>query len=371
MNAKRKIRRALVTMLSVALLAACTLMPAMAASVTGDGTNAVTGFTITKDLTKEANTMVPNVSFSYTVSPVDPTQGETRNGVPVTRGADNGVTYSGDDATGNPYGTAVFAPGNALDNRTTVSDTVDFGINANAFTIPGVYKYTITENTFDYDGITDETGTLYLYVYVENVNNNVQVTYTEVVNTDGGTSATAKTDTYTNDYDSQGNVLHDLTVYKVISGNAADLTASFSFDVTINGEGGEKYYVEIGTYTTDRGFVAGSGENDHAILTSGTKGNFTLGNNQAIKIYGLDSDDSYTVEELNDNTNGYTLKINDVPNADGITRGTITADATVKFENNKAVSTPTGVIMNVAPYALMVVIAAAGAFVFLRKRAED
>lgn len=360
MNAKRKIRRALVTMLSVALLAACTLMPAMAASVTGDGTNAVTGFTITKNLTKEANTMVPNVSFGYTVAPANPTASEERNGVPVSRGIDGGVTCTD---------TAVFAPGGALNNSTTVSDTVDFDIVATSFTTPGVYKYTITENAFDYDGITDVTGSLTLYVYVENVNNKVQVTYTEVVDPDGGTGSTAvKTDTYTNDYDSQGNVLHDLTVYKVISGNAADLTDSFSFDVTISGETGEQYYVQIGTYTAEGGFAAGS---DAVILTSGTKHTFTLGNNQAIKIYGLDSDDSYTVEELNDNTNGYTLKINDVSNADGITSGTISADATVKFENNKVVSTPTGVILNVAPYALMVVIAAVGALVFLRKRAED
>ena len=67
------------------------------------------------------------------------------------------------------------------------------------------------------------------------------------------------------------------------------------------------------------------------------------------------------------------LKINDADqkDEDGQTNGTISADATVKYENSKNATTPTGVIMNVAPYALMVVIAVAGVAVFMRKRVED
>ena len=49
---------------------------------------------------------------------------------------------------------------------------------------------------------------------------------------------------------------------------------------------------------------------------------------------------------------------------------TLTADY-VEFTNDREASTPTGIVMNVAPYALLVVIAAAGCLVFLRKRDED
>ena len=39
--------------------------------------------------------------------------------------------------------------------------------------------------------------------------------------------------------------------------------------------------------------------------------------------------------------------------------------------NTRSTTTPTGIVMNVAPYALLVVVAVAGCFVFLRKRNED
>ncbi len=43
----------------------------------------------------------------------------------------------------------------------------------------------------------------------------------------------------------------------------------------------------------------------------------------------------------------------------------------VVYTNRRDSVAPTGVIMIVAPYVLMVVIAAAGCFVFLRKRRDD
>ena len=42
-----------------------------------------------------------------------------------------------------------------------------------------------------------------------------------------------------------------------------------------------------------------------------------------------------------------------------------------EFTNNREAVSPTGIVMNVAPYVLLVVVAAAGCFVFLRKRRED
>lgn len=43
-------------------------------------------------------------------------------------------------------------------------------------------------------------------------------------------------------------------------------------------------------------------------------------------------------------------------------------DNSVEFTNTKDASTPTGVIMTIAPYALMVVLAGAFAVVFLTRR---
>ena len=153
------------------------------------------------------------------------------------------------------------------------------------------------------------------------------------------------------------------------------MSEKFDFTIKIDGDEGEKYYVEIGTYAvpeegSEPVFVATP--NQTMILSSGTASNvFQLGNNDAIKVYGLDNNDSYTIEEKDDNTNGYKLKINDATDDDGVVTGTISTDSVVKYENAKNASTPTGIAMDIAPYALLVVIAAAGCFVFLRKRNED
>ena len=43
----------------------------------------------------------------------------------------------------------------------------------------------------------------------------------------------------------------------------------------------------------------------------------------------------------------------------------------MNYTNTREAVSPTGLIMDIAPYALLVVVAAAGCFVFLRKRRED
>lgn len=363
MKANKLLKTLAASTMSLALLAGVTVMPAMAAPATGDGTNPVTSFTITKNLTKEANTMVPNVSFSFTVTPVLNASGN-RNGIPVSNGIAGGVTVS------TTNGTADFIPGDALNDATTVSDTVDFAVDGTKFTVPGIYKYTIQETAGGYDGITYDSNVLDLYVYVQNVGGKPIVAYTELVDPNGGAEGgEAKIDHFDNDYDSAGTALHDLVLYKVVSGNAANMSEKFTFSVKIDGEAGEKYYVEYGTFGNGN-FTKGE---KTVILTSGSEATITLGHNEAVKVYGLDSDDAYTITEKNANTNGYILKINDADqkDEDGQTNGTISADATVKYENSKNATTPTGVILNVAPYALMVVIAVAGVAVFMRKRVED
>ena len=361
MKANKLLKTLAASAMSLALLAGVTVMPAMAAPATGDGKVPVTSFTITKNLTKEEKTMVPNTTFNFEVKAATAGVDETRNGIPVSNGIEGGITVTSG---------AVFTPGEALDPSTTVTSTATFGVNGGSFTLPGIYKYTITEVNGGYDGITYDSNVLDLYVYVQNVEEGQPiVAYTELVDPDA-TDGQPKIDHFDNDYDSiDKDQLHDLVLYKVISGNSANMNEKFNFTVKIDGEAGEKYYVEYGTFGNGN-FTKGE---KTVILTSGSEATITLGHNEAVKVYGLDSDDAYTITEKNANTNGYILKINDADqkDGDGQTNGTISADATVKYENSKNATTPTGVIMNVAPYALMVVIAVAGVAVFMRKRVED
>lgn len=84
------------------------------------------------------------------------------------------------------------------------------------------------------------------------------------------------------------------------------------------------------------------------------------------------TDDTYTVVETNED---YTPSINnDGVTVDGATAtGDMTIDKTsaaktVAYTNERNASTPGGVIMTIAPYALMVVLAGAFAVVFLTRR---
>lgn len=373
MKLSKTIGRVAATFLATAMLAS---MSAVSVLAQDEPYTYQTGntITITKHLTKEANTMVPNVSFSFTVTPATIDEnGETRNGLPVTAGVSNSVTV---DSTDNA---AVFTPGDSLNTATDVTDTVKFNVNVNSFNQPGIYKYTVTENTFTYDGITTDNNVLNLYVYIENNDSEevgapaFKVAYTELVDPDASTvdgkPQEAKTDSFTNDYDKNGSTLHDLTLYKTISGNAAYMSGEFSFAVTISGEKGEKYYVEIGTYNNGSFIKGTEATGTTAILTSGTSGTFTLGQNDAIKIYGLDSNDSYTIKETI--SDRYSVKIDDTDDNDGEATGTISNDKTIHYENIRNTVTPTGIVMDIAPYILLVVAAAAGCFVFLRKRRED
>ena len=79
----------------------------------------------------------------------------------------------------------------------------------------------------------------------------------------------------------------------------------------------------------------------------------------------------YTVSETDYRSSGYTTKINDNEVREVVN---VTYDADnndIAVVNTRNAVSPTGIVMNVAPYALLVVVAAAGCFVFLRKRRED
>ena len=304
--------------------------------------------------------------------------------MPIKDGIQGAVTA---DTT---EGTASFVPGGELDQNTTVYDKVKFNINVKAFVVPegaedpdaygvGVYKYSIREKDITgTTGITKDTNSLDLYVYIVNDGmGGLEVAYTELVDPNGSADGgEVKMDSFTNDYGTKPGYednVNDLVVYKVLTGDAADMGDTFEFTVQIDGEDGEKYYVEFGTYAVKDGVgtFTSNGQND--IWDSRSSETVRLGNNAAFKVYGLDTDDTYTVTEDENDAAGYKVFINDSETAstDRKATGTLTQDGVIKFDNNKESVTPTGLVMDIAPYVLLVVVAAAGCFVFLRKRRED
>lgn len=388
MNLKKNLGRIVTAFVATAMMTAMAMPVYAYEAVTEENTgSSITAekpyqegasFYITKYLTKDAKTMVPNAKFEFDVTPVTGMQETTRNNVPLKSGIAGAVTA---DAT---EGTAVFAPGETLDQNTKVYDKVTFNINLDAFKAPegtqepekygvGVYKYSIKEKDITgLTGITKDTNTLDLYVYIVNddTTGDLKVAYAELVDPNGGENGgEVKMDSFTNQYDSVNNLI----VYKVLTGDAADMRDEFTFDVTISGEDGEKYYVEYGTYTVDEdGTGTFTANNQTAIWTSGSQVSVKLHNNEAFKVYALDGNDTYTVTETAQSAAGYKVIIDDKESTTRQATGTLdNADKVIEFENNKTSVSPTGIVMDIAPYALLVVVAAAGCFVFLRKRRED
>lgn len=364
---RKNLGRVATTFLATAMLASLTAVPAMAAE-----TDVVT---LTKNISKDAHAYAPNEEYTFTVSPYTKQEGDDAL---IQSGLEGGVYFTKDGESKVLTATIRSQPKDSDigDNVVDVTaGTVDLQIDETVFAnaAPGIYRYEVKETvpTGDdaYDGMVYDNSTKYFDVYViydadqqQNVISNYTFVNEEAVNgKDDGV--------FDNDYTAANKTL---TVEKTISGNQADPNKDYEFKLTINGEENEKYYI-----------VKTSNDNQTTKLTdviSGSEVTFKLKADESVMIYGLSANDKYVVSETDYATEGYktTITVNDeslgeqhvtTTNKEGTEIGD-DSDVVV-FNNHRETSTPTGIAMDIAPYALLVVIAAAGCFVFLRKRNED
>lgn len=355
------------------------------------------------------------------------------NTVKVKAGVAGGVTLGTDSTAEFPKGTETTVT--ALATGTVLTDTFNLVIDPTKFTAAGVYRYIIEETNEASDltavGMTrssnDYVSTRTLDVYIED-NNGARgvVGYvlsvgndTTTINgedADPATTITGKTTGFVQDYidktvdqDLDGTpdtgkdpktdlkladeyYTYNYKVTKVITGNLSDKTETFPFTVTVNGIDGQK-------------FTADSAEKTIASGKAEVQKN--LGNNEYIELIGIPANASIAVEESNPNLGTYTVSLTE---ATGITAPAVvysdtiakklTPNNTAKFENVKISAytdastaadnlldkqnlkatvfkndlqtiSPTGVVLMVAPYAIML-----GAAVFfivfsLRRRRDD
>ena len=225
--------------------------------------------------------------------------------------------------------------------------------DAAVFKRPGVYHYTVTEKANNYEGVTTDTTSYDVYVYVYNRTDGLYVG--NVVSAKNGGKADL---IFNNDYgqDENKDTTHDVVIKKVITGNQAVESDTFQLVVTVTGTAGEKYKVTLDNAEQNP-------------LTSGEKATYTVTNNTEIHIYGLtEGDKVQAVEEAN--TQGYQATY-----TTGLSEGTLTisrdgSEATVT--NTKNSTSPTGIILNYGPYILMIALAGSmvAFFFFKRNRKE-
>ncbi len=148
-----------------------------------------------------------------------------------------------------------------------------------------------------------------------------------------------------------------ITLSKLVKGTLADPDQEFTFRVYLTGVTGSLPYTGAST-------VAGvEAPPDGTIANFGT---VTLKHGQSIKIENIPMGTAYNIIEIN--SAGYTVTVTD-SNASG----TLSDDVKVEFVNTKNEVMPTGVLMDVLPYAIVAALAICvlTVFLILRRRRKQ
>lgn len=409
MNLRKNLGRVASTIVATALLASVATVPAFAVGEPAAAEiNNTSNFSIDKVIEKDAGVYLPVTTFTFKITPDEADPNEV---VDVTETNQEGIVvedgiigvFPNEKIKGeapNQYAELNATINNNVntdENKEAASVTVStdsIALDGTAFDHAGVYKYEIVEVEGDYEGVSYDTTPKTLYIYVGYADENAEaaatlsVLYTVVVD-DGETAfVNGKTNNVVNEYGVGGtdNQIGTLTVEKTVSGTQGDKNTPFEFTIVITGAAGEKYGAKILTPNAEGQYTEEALE---APFTSGESKTISLKHGQKIVIDSLSASDQYVITETAANKNNYTTTVTKTTASDTVAdetmavTGTIATASTeddadavdqgkvITFNNDRDASTPTGIVMNVAPYALLVVVAVAGCFVFLRKRNED
>ena len=396
--------------------------PVLAAAGTNYGTTIEGTKTTTFDkflvMDKQAN--VPNATFTYAVTAGNAKAYDVAGKkFQVLAGVDaDKITMAGVGAADAAANSIVFKQGDGSDTHDTTKDeyvkdidtakqkyalktaTLDF--SAVQFTEPGVYRYIITEDGTN-QGITNDADlTRVLDVYVNDASADVDGTFTKKLTIAGyvlhsnvddepdvaagenfgstGAYTDKKSQGFTNSYDTS-----DLTLRKQVTGNQASSDKYFEFTLNIDkAQPNTKYDVVIdeadATSKANAATIeANAGKTNVTSITTDAAGKatqkFYLQHGQQVTVQGLAKDTTYAVTE---NTEDYKSTANtaaapvveikaDTDSAE--VNGTIASkDLTTGYLNTRDGVIPTGVIMAVAPFAVVTLLGGAGVVTMMMKK---
>lgn len=226
-------------------------------------------------------------------------------------------------------------------------------VTADDYKQPGVYEYTLTETAGAFaDGVSYTGSSKKFYVWIGRVEGQLVVLSAYFGNAEGTEKETNPT--FTNPYNT-----NMLTVEKEVTGLQGDTSKDFSFTLKVNkADSNKQYQFKKG----DKGTLTDLEFNANGEYT------FTLKDSEKIYFYGLVANDKCTVTEASAAGYTTTYQLNTGNPAATLSEFAMDEDKSVKVVNDKGATTPGGVIMTIAPYALMVVLAGAFAVVFLTRR---
>ena len=393
---KRNVSKILAIVIALALALSIAAISAFAVEYT-----AVNGgqTSFNKEFVVPATANVPDVDFEFTINP----------GTAVPLGPDNEVEILAgpvvtDDTTGEitapTIGKAEFdgnssTTADANDSTKKIAvDGVTVDLTGITFTQPGVYRYVITEQPNEYNGIKDdENAVRYLDLFVfpdeqnpsvlkvtpsmrtVDQNSNFKKTYNETTGLWEYTyeeDITDKSDGYKNELETV-----DLELSKKITGNQADMTKKFKYTLVLEDVNPGTYKVEVtGTNVVVTDATSEDYSNVQADAETGaytitinettvdTEGKYTcyfyLTNGEKVTVKDLNKGYAYTVSEAAEDyvsTQGIDNEGTENDYLDDLTNSNVIAPLTkVGFTNTRTGVIPTGVIITVAPFAIGILV---------------
>ena len=256
-------------------------------------------------------------------------------------------------------------------------DITNFNVKLPNYGKPGVFVYKLHENDNGTAGVTYDNNDYYLTVYAFNKadstakveENDLQYAVRLDRDLQENENFEKKVDTINNSYTAE-----PLTITKTVNGNMGDRTQAFKFEVVFNAPENKTMKSSI-SISGDHGDVTGVAldDNNTFTFTDTATVKFTLTHGQTMNFLNLPEGVTYKVEEVSV-PEGYKTYINNADTPATATEGTIGNTAvTIGYENvNGETILDTGVILDNAPYILMLaVVAGAAMTLVIKKRREE
>lgn len=382
----------------------------------------------------DGKTLAPSTTFEFEVS-ASPAEGKHKykvkvNGQDVEKSDDTKEGIAGalklDSVTFKPDADNLGTPDAAPNKGAHFVEESKVQIDEDAFKGKdnGIYVYKLKEKNSGYEGIIYSKAEykVYVFKYQDDAGNDKFATEFVAVKDAKGNAISQKVTQINNNYGKHNppenpdippvtppvtppggtnpnpnDTTHDVEITKkIIKGGYANMNESFDFYVTIKPK--EKKAVRIDPDTHEEipemyhvepvSKKAGYALGFKALTADVESAAFKVSHEDGIHIYGLTIGDEVIIRE---GKNEYVMTVKDtspagktylsaiVPAQDNNHKdientGAFTLkedEAKVEVENKKDFITPTGIVMNVAPYALMLAVAGGMGVVFLNRKKEE
>lgn len=318
-------------------------------------------------------------AFADTVSPSTAKTFEFTKNYTTSEGSDVGeypaetLKFTVEAATTNPTGD----PGITIEDQTVDNNPDKIIVKIPAYSTVGKYNYTVTERAGKTQGVTYSNVSFGVQVVASYNDAHTAIETQVVFTTSDGQSG--KIEGITNYYD-----LGTLEVSKVVTGSLGSRDKEFEVTVTLTSDKPVKSAISYKEKYNDEDYTkllasawTGSDEAGYTAVVT-----VTVKHGEKVDFanlpYGVEwtvKEDDYTSGDAN-SENGYDAPKYSVNNGtsaeatDGVgeTIATNSAEDTVEITNNKGVEVDTGIVLDSAPYILLLALAVLGMFGFVSKK---